>query len=666
MEEVIEAFRATYDDVWNELERHRVMSDDELLQHFDSRLEFRDARADWTPEQTALFCKLVWAMHRFGLDWWHSGNGARVRCGRKDPNSLRGVGVLAKIELQQAPRVHFRDRFQVGNIPSRKQFSLTEELVQQIEAGLNAGPDLPGNWRRPRPGLWPDQLDIGLPDDDEDDGEQEVAEQELLPLNTILYGPPGTGKTWATFRRCVEICDGEAPDDREELRARYQQLLNERRVEFVTFHQSYGYEEFVEGIRPIKESDAGDGIRLDVRPGVLRRIAERARRLPDSAGSRRIFKMTLPDPVFAECIDNGCALLDRGDDIDWSDTRFDSYGEVQEHLRREINPEATWKDKDLWATWRFRVEMRPGDIVVVANGLNRFRAVGVVAGCYEYQKREDGFHHRRAVAWHWHVRDRKGDPVAVFSNGPFSPHWISGIRPSNRAGLLRYLDGIDDLVLPQPYVLVIDEINRANISRVMGELITLLEEDKREGAENEVAVTLPFSGESLTLPANLYILGTMNTADRSIALLDTALRRRFEFEEISPEPELLQEARERTDVDLPAVLRAINGRLEYLVDRDHAIGHAWFMDARTRKDVDSVMRRRIIPLIAEYFYDDWSKVRAVLGGTDHFVERSALPMPPGLENEVGETRYRWSVRNRFADDAYVLLVNGANSPTGGA
>jgi len=200
----------------------------------------------------------------------------------------------------------------------------------------------------------------------------------------------------------------------------------------------------------------------------------------------------------------------------------------------------------------------------------------------------------------------------------------------------------------------------------MGELITLLEEDKREGAENEVVVTLPFSGESLTLPANLYILGTMNTADRSIALLDTALRRRFVFEEKPPDPELLQEARTTTGLDLPAVLRAMNDRLEYLIDRDHAIGHAWFMNARTREDVDAVMRRKIIPLIAEYFYDDWSKVRAVLGGTDHFVEKKRLPMPPGLEKGANEARSRWTVRDRFVDDAYVHLVSSAASPEGGA
>ena len=486
-------------------------------------------------------------------------------------------------------------------------------------------------------------------------------------LNTILYGPPGTGKTYATIRRCVEICDGEPPTDSEELRARYGVLMDEGRVEFVTFHQSYGYEEFVEGLRPVA-ADAG-GMRLEVVDGVLKRIAAKAGKLP-TLGTRRIFKMSLGDPnawggtaessgVFAECIDNECVLLERGGDIDWSASRYDDWQEIGDRWRTDENPDATAYDTDIQAMWRFRTEMKPGDIVVASDGYHRFRAVGEVIGSYEFRRHQAGFHHRRTVRWHWHVREREGDPVSVFKDGRLQWRPISQMTPANPAGLIPYLRGVVDIGGTRPHVLVIDEINRANISKVMGELITLLEGDKREGAENEIVVSLPYSEDRFTLPANLYVLGTMNTADRSIALLDTALRRRFHFEEMAPQPHLLDDATTRTGVDLPNVLRAMNERLEYLVDRDHLVGHAWLMDAQTRDDVDTAMRRKIIPLIAEYFYDDWSKVRSVLGNTNDFVERQRLGAPPGLESDLGEARYRWSVHETFPEEAYDHLVRAA-------
>ena len=230
--------------------------------------------------------------------------------------------------------------------------------------------------------------------------------------------------------------------------------------------------------------------------------------------------------------------------------------------------------------------------------------------------------------------------------------------------LLEYMNNSGKASGTQPHVLIIDEINRANISKVMGELITLLEEDKREGAENEVSVTLPYSGERFTLPANLHILGTMNTADRSIALIDTALRRRFQFEELMPNPNLLKE--EVDGIKLHEVLKAINDRLEYLIDRDHLIGHAWLMQAATKADIDRIMRHKIIPLIAEYFYNDWRKVRAVLGGTNEFVQREKLPKLSGLEEaDAEEDRYHWTLnKEEFLLEAYSHLIEGMQSGGG--
>ena len=305
-------------------------------------------------------------------------------------------------------------------------------------------------------------------------------------LNIILYGPTGTGKTYATARRCIVLCDGATDGlSEEDVRARYKELVEGGRIEFVTFHQSYGYEEFVEGLRP-QTGDGTAGFRLVPEDGILKRMAKRAQDAPKYA-----------------------------------------------------------------------------------------------------------------------------------------------------------------------HVLVIDEINRANVSKVMGELVTLLEEDKRENAENEISVTLPHSYEPFTLPPNLHILGTMNTVDRSIALLDTALRRRFRFEEIAPDPDKLKE--DVDGINLRAVLRAINERLEWFLDRNHLIGHAWLMGARDKAHVDEIMRNKIIPLIAEYFYDDWSKVRAVLGGDDDFVQGEELKPPPGPREDAGETRYRWTIRDSFGVAAYRRL-----------
>ena len=484
------------------------------------------------------------------------------------------------------------------------------------------------------------------------------------PLNTILYGPPGTGKTYTTFQRCVDICDstvaGKTP---EAIHERYRELVEEGRVEFVTFHQSYGYEEFVEGLRP-ESVGHGGGFRLEVRDGVLKRIAKRARvtQAPHPM-KRRFVKMQLSGQgVFEECIKDGCVRFgptEDWSDEDWSDAGYSTYDACLNRFEERWGRGAKrWWNATSAAT--FRAWANRGDIVVVPDGFSKssYRAVGEIVGDYEYSRQSSSpfWSHRRAVRWHWQAN---GDPRPVdeFQDKSFGGQLIHELRPDRPDILLQHLQQDQQR---QPYVLVIDEINRANIAKVLGELITLLEEDKREGAENELAVTLPHSNERFTLPANLYVLGTMNTADRSIALLDTALRRRFVFEEITPDPALLEKAGESTGVNLPAVLRAMNDRLEWLVGRDHLIGHAWFLKAKSREAVDEVMRSKVIPLIAEYFYDEWEKVRAVLGGTDAFVQGEKLEPPPDLDGG-GEQRYRWTVRASFPEGAYEELIAGGKS-----
>ena len=499
------------------------------------------------------------------------------------------------------------------------------------------------------------------------------------PTNLIFYGPPGTGKTFETARAAVELCTGDDIADRETLMAEYRRLGEEGRIEFVTFHQSYSYEDFIEGLRPMQGGDgeATAGFSLEPVPGVFRRIVQRALASKGGGtghidlGSRNLFKMSLGDAtradrafVFEQALEQGYAYLGY-EDIDWTDDRFSTQQGILDECRArgvrdgKLSPQSG----PVEGPHRFRNEVQVGDLIVVTKGLKLFRAIGEVIGDYEYAPREEGeYCHRRRVRWLWD--DPLGVPFEEIKDKQFSQETIYPLRRSDLkiAALERYANsGQAGSGEGEPFVIIIDEINRANISKVFGELIALIETDKRIGMLNELTVRLPYSREHFGVPSNLHLIGTMNTADRSIALLDTALRRRFEFRELMPQAETLREASRRTGLDLVTILTRINEHIEYLFDREHQIGHAYLIHCQTVTDVDQAMRHKVIPLLAEYFYEDWSKVALVLGDHDEnregdseggFLDRKKVEPPRGLAGDAVDAppRYRWSVREAFSYD----------------
>ena len=509
-----------------------------------------------------------------------------------------------------------------------------------------------------------------------------------MPVNLILYGPPGTGKTHSTAAEAVDLCGEPVPEDRTTLMDVYQRLLAAGRIEFVTFHQSMSYEDFVEGRQPVTGSDEevekpSAGFRLETVPGIFRRIAKRAetsrgRSADDDAitiKGRQVFKMSIGEAnnpedahLFEEALDGEYTLLG-WDDIDWSDVKYAEQEAIIEECKAHGHKDVDARSGAVQMPSIFRNEVRQGDIVIVSKGNSLFRAIGEFTGDYDFHPRPGGgYAHRRAVRWHW--TDRQGVAVSEIYTRQFSRksiYWLD-VNELNIPALERYINSQQSgaSAEPEPFVLIIDEINRANISKVFGELITLLEPDKRLGQPNALKVRLPYSGDEFGVPSNLHILATMNTADRSIALLDTALRRRFKFREMMPDASILGEVARMCELDLPQILKTLNERIEYLYDREHQIGHAYFTGCKERKDVDAVMRDSVIPLLAEYFFEDWGKIAAVLGDsashdgpvTGKFLKRSVVEAPPGLADGDDLPRFRWEVRSDDEGFDYSGLTEG--------
>lgn len=472
--------------------------------------------------------------------------------------------------------------------------------------------------------------------------EANFAQEKIYqPLNQILYGPPGTGKTYNTVLKAMSIIDNtEYKNVSEEqysaLKTRFDELKQAGQIEFVTFHQSYSYEEFVEGIKPyIPEWGTIDNadVKYIGENGIFKEICKNARQIKTDKTSHkidfsktRIFKMSLganwkneTEDIYNYCLTNNVVALGWGDDEDFSSCN------TSEEFR---NLDSTWGAKavEIFKNW-----MRVGDIILISNGNSNIKAIAQITGEYEYHNdREIRYCQFRNVNWLYNGDDI---PVAKFYDKKLSQQAIYGFYNKDKEGKDDYNSSINTNVLNEiitgninsaeekPYILIIDEINRGDVSKIFGELITLIEEDKRIGNKYQMKTILPYSKESFGVPNNLYIIGTMNTADRSIALLDTALRRRFDFEEIMPRPELLG-GKVVEGINLQTLLTRINERITNKYDRDHQIGHSYLMGVNTKEQLERAYKNRILPLLNEYFYNESKTVAEILNCSEDELKTS--------------------------------------------
>jgi len=472
----------------------------------------------------------------------------------------------------------------------------------------------------------------------------------LPPTNVILYGPPGTGKTYSSMFEAVQLIDGKLPEDGDAIKERFNELLNQARIGFVTFHQSYSYEDFVEGIRPVMDSgDGGEVPRYECRNGMFKTMCAAARvkstRSTASADidpkKTQFWKMSLGNTLLAveaqiydDCIEGGYIAHGYGGRVNFAGC--DSLVAIRQNLATAEgeNPDALFPAQ---AVDRLKNQMKIGDVVVISDGNHRFRAVGQITGDYECRPDQE-YAQTRKTKW-LRVFDESQPRERLLKDKIFSQATIYRLK----SGDLK-LDVIEELLSPpkdgalQPYVLIIDEINRGNISKILGELITLLEPDKREGQPNQLTVTLPYSQERFSVPSNLHIVGTMNTADKSIALVDVALRRRFRFKELMPDFSIC----DGLTPDMNQVLSRMNQRISIRKDRDHQIGHSYFMQVSDTDSFNRVFRDSVIPLLQEYFYGDWDGLRYVIGEVESTSGKILLPilMQDG-DMKWARNRWRW-------------------------
>ncbi|MDP3305786.1 MAG: AAA family ATPase [Erysipelotrichaceae bacterium] len=439
-------------------------------------------------------------------------------------------------------------------------------------------------------------------------------------LNMILYGPPGTGKTYHTVHYAVAIIEKidvekVKTENFNNVYRRYMQYKNNGLIAFTTFHQSFGYEEFIEGIRPIlytEDSEQINGeIEYIIHSGIFKSFCENARISQyisegmdlEIGKSPTIWKVSLESTgdnhTRKDCMDNNYIR------IGW-----DAYGD---------NPtdQMDFSFGGKRELVNFYNKMQIGDLVFSCYSESSIDAIGVITS--EPKWNDDFTKYKRVRGVKWLVKGINKDIVEINNNKVMAQSTVYRLSVSI-ADCLDLLKKVNPALFSRNvehpnHVFIIDEINRGNISKIFGELITLIEPSKRLGNREQLQVTLPYSGLPFGVPGNVYILGTMNTADRSIAILDTALRRRFDFIEMEPQSSLLSDIIIE-GIDVVEMMDTINRRIHVLLDREHTIGHSYFLSLRDNPSIQNlsdIFENKIIPLLQEYFYDDYEKIQLVLG-----------------------------------------------------
>lgn len=635
-----------------------------ILKHFTHIASFNEGLAHWSEDTITAFCEVISQAHELKLDIYITAmsSGGMIRIGRKDLNQKSAKEVfatfeptLSKIKFEQ--RFLNRDNYLCSDVTSE----LLSDLLESKDF-VNFSNQYPIT-RKP---LWPnDYSDEYINESiDGSDISDEIQQPKRIynmvntSLNQIFYGPPGTGKTYHTVEAAVKAAEPKFKwHNRDELKAEYDRLVAEKRIRFVTFHQSYGYEEFVEGLKAKTTDDKS--IEYVIENGVFQNICEDAIQSGVNTPSEinpngRVWKISLEgahqNATKSYCLEHNLAA------IGWGDS-----GDLNQALHNEYFDALGKNDKGTLIY--FNQDMNIGDLLVCINSKTSIEAVGVVVGEYQFvaeglPTNEDYCHQRKVK---WLCKDISIDLKKLNDDTSFD---LKTCTPLNRISVTNllvnlaqenvWLDESQIAVVRKNYVLIIDEINRGNISKIFGELITLIEPSKRQGQLESIELTLPYSGRLFSVPDNLYIIGTMNTADRSLALMDTALRRRFDFVEMMPDNDVLKKYGELdvkgVKIDLAKLLEQMNQRIEVLFDREHMLGHAFFIPvvelisankhSQALSELKQVFKNKILPLLQEYFFEDWNRIRLVLGDSNKSDSNCLVKITEQSYNEIFGSDHR--------------------------